>query len=916
MTAIRYRILARALFTLLFLALASLPAFAGGLVTAITGTQTAAGTFGTGTTVTYTVTLGCTGLNQGDNPGSEFSEQLPAEVTLVSATASSGTAVATIGTNTVNWDGAITAGIPVTITITATINATVGQLVGTQGLISFDADHNGTNESTTQTDGQPGAGLQQTTFVVLAAEVSGTQTMTGTFVPGGSVTLAVTLTNDGSGAQADNVGDEFVETLPAQFDFVGATPSAGAITTTTNSDDDSTIVHWNGGIPKFGSVTITINCTVRTSAGGQIATAQGIINYDANLDGTNETMVLTDDPDTNADQDANTATISSALVSASQTVTGIFVAGGKVTYTVILTNSGNGAQTDNPGDEFAETLPASLQLISANANAGTTVANGGLNQITWNGGIPAGGSVTITIKAQILAAAQPKDVISAQGDVAYDFDLNGTNEMTTQTFQPPLGEDPTPTKFTVANFDDAIFLIGTKPANFSVLANDAGTGITPTLHVAGLGAAQFGTSSTNANESVTYTPTGKIPLGSRDGFTYQVDAGDDGGYTATVSVRTMEAVAATYNGLVLPDGAGQTAQNSGLLKVTVTKTGMMTGALTLNGKKYPLVAKFDLLGVARFGPKATADFLIKRPVPRGQSPLPELRVAVHIPPVDALDTIVATITEGGQPLATGVADRAYYTAKKNPVPPLLPLPAGFAGKYTVAFPAVHAPNLGYGATEYPQGAGFGFVTVAPSGVVTVKGTLADGTPISYSNALSLSKHCPIYVALYKGKGCVTGAWLFDSSGNTDVASDGPMLWFKAGDPKATRYPGGWGVRLNCVGSLFALPPKGTIASVFTGVGATAPAGNVDFGATGGNLSAPILLSANVDAKNKVQFVSPPAGLLPKLTITLTGLVTGSLVNPDTHKVVTFKGIIVQKLQEIDGFFLGAQESGLLHVEPK
>jgi hypothetical protein len=77
--------------------------------------------------------------------------------------------VATIGTNTVTWNGAIAAGGSVTVTITATVNFGVpsGSPVNNQGVISFDADGNGTNESTAMTDDPAAAGAgNPTTFQV------------------------------------------------------------------------------------------------------------------------------------------------------------------------------------------------------------------------------------------------------------------------------------------------------------------------------------------------------------------------------------------------------------------------------------------------------------------------------------------------------------------------------------------------------------------------------------------------------------------------------------------------------------------------------------------------------------------------------------------------------------------------------
>jgi uncharacterized repeat protein (TIGR01451 family) len=120
----------------------------------ISATKQVSGSAAVGGTVTYTVTISNTGTGpQLDNPGNEFVDVLPAGLTLVSATASSGTAVATVGSNTVTWDGSIAAGASVTVTITATINAgTAGQTISNQGTVNFDADGNGSNETAVVTD--------------------------------------------------------------------------------------------------------------------------------------------------------------------------------------------------------------------------------------------------------------------------------------------------------------------------------------------------------------------------------------------------------------------------------------------------------------------------------------------------------------------------------------------------------------------------------------------------------------------------------------------------------------------------------------------------------------------------------------------------------------------------------------------
>jgi len=131
-----------------------------------------------GGTLTYTITLtNPTATTAVDSAGDEFSDVLPPQVTLVSATATSGVATANVGTNTVTWNGALAAGASVTITVTATINAGVsaGTVVSNQGTFSLDLDGNGTHEASFLTDDPATAPPSQpdpTLFTVTAAAVA------------------------------------------------------------------------------------------------------------------------------------------------------------------------------------------------------------------------------------------------------------------------------------------------------------------------------------------------------------------------------------------------------------------------------------------------------------------------------------------------------------------------------------------------------------------------------------------------------------------------------------------------------------------------------------------------------------------------------------------------------------------------
>ncbi len=106
---------------------------------------------------------------QADNPGNEFTDILPPQLTLVSATATSGTAVATVGTNTVTWNGPIAAGGAVTITIQATVDSDVaeGTVITNQGTVAYDSDGDGTNDASATTDDPAAGGAADPTAVTV-----------------------------------------------------------------------------------------------------------------------------------------------------------------------------------------------------------------------------------------------------------------------------------------------------------------------------------------------------------------------------------------------------------------------------------------------------------------------------------------------------------------------------------------------------------------------------------------------------------------------------------------------------------------------------------------------------------------------------------------------------------------------------
>ena len=262
----------------------------------ITATKVVSGaSFAPGTNVTYTVVLRNTlATAQFDNPGDEFTDVLPLPLTLVSASASSGTAVANVSSRTVTWNGSIPGNGSVTITIVASIGSSApGAVISNQGTARFDADGNGTNESSVLTDDPAVSGsADPTSFTVQEALVGVTKTVSVPRSPvpiGAAVVYTITMTNTGNAPTLNSSTLGLLDVVPGVLTVTGVTASAGTAAASGNT------VTWHGSVPAGGSVTVTIQATVTAAASGSRISNQAEFSYQT-VAGAGSTSVLSDDP--------------------------------------------------------------------------------------------------------------------------------------------------------------------------------------------------------------------------------------------------------------------------------------------------------------------------------------------------------------------------------------------------------------------------------------------------------------------------------------------------------------------------------------------------------------------------------------------------------------------------------------------
>jgi uncharacterized repeat protein (TIGR01451 family) len=256
-----------------------------------------------------------------------------------------------------------------------------------------------------------------------------------TATAGGTVTYTITASNAGpSNAAGASVTDTFPASLTCTWSCVGA---GGGTCTAAGSGNIADTVN----LPAAGNVVYTASCSISVLATGTLSNTATVATPGGVTDPA---------PANNSATDTDTLLPPPAVsVTGTKTVSGSFVVGGTITYSITLTNAGPGNQGDNPGSELTDVLPSTLALVSATASSGVAVPNLGTNTVDWDGAIPAGGSVTITIQATILASAAGTTVTN-QGTILYDADGNGSNEASGLTDDPGVGGPDDATSFIVA----------------------------------------------------------------------------------------------------------------------------------------------------------------------------------------------------------------------------------------------------------------------------------------------------------------------------------------------------------------------------------------------------------------------------------------------------------------------------------
>jgi hypothetical protein len=191
------------------------------------------------------------------------------------------------------------------------------------------------------------------------------------------------------------------------------------------------------------------------------------------------------------------------------------------------------------------------------------------------------------------------------------------------------------------------------------------------------------------------------------------------------------------------------------------------------------------------------------------------------------------------------------------------------------------------------------LTVDPLGNLTASGSLADGTKISQKTFVSATGLWPFYQGLYSGHGSIFGWLSITDMPESDI--EGTVTWFKFPQPKTKYYPLGFTNQAGVAASHYLFTNNVPLLNF--------GAGQVWLSA--GNLSQVFTNFVTLETNNKVIGTN-------KFTLTITtssGLFKGTALSPDTGKPISFNGVILQKQNYGEGFFLGTNETGLVFFGP-
>lgn len=370
----------------------------------------------------------------------------------------------------------------------------------------------------------------------------------------------------------------------------------------------------------------------------------------------------------------------------------------------------------------------------------------------------------------------------------------------------------------------------------------------------------------------------------------------------------------TFHGLLSPQGNTAVSNNSvGYFTGTlIPATGALSGKLILGGGTTPVT------GII-YGNNSVV-------FKQGSKPSSTLKIneSRSLALMHGTQGITMNIIEGASLVAAGLAERAHYNGTTLKVPAAMlsrtaPKSPLSKGTFNVALPA-KVQNPVIDTHNYPQGTGYGVLTLGSNGLVTFAGTLADGSAFTASSALVTSSMFPFFSQLItpgaassvKG-GSLSGSMMVDPTQPHSDVMGIILRWIRPAVTQSTGttpaalatqlYTAGWpaGIRLDAVGTFY--DKRMTLQETLDLGTLSISSNNSQLFFTSPELANAISVRNFAIIGNTVTKISQTDKNLTLRASAASGLFSGTFTPSWTNfaKAPAFKGILLQKGDDPRGY---------------
>lgn len=343
--------------------------------------------------------------------------------------------------------------------------------------------------------------------------------------------------------------------------------------------------------------------------------------------------------------------------------------------------------------------------------------------------------------------------------------------------------------------------------------------------------------------------------------------------TATFIANPFAPVAGKFTG-GFHDTNAVALESSGLATVTLRTSGAFSGTIRQAQRRLSFGGRFDLDGRAAVS------------IPRKGTNALTLELTLDL---IGGGSISCRISDG---LWSGefVADKAVFHSRTNPA-------TNFAGRYTMLLPGAEDGDLA------PIGDGYASVSISASGIVTVTGSLADGTAFAQRGPLSHKGRFALFEVIYRGRGMLVGQMTCRPVPDSGSDIDGAAHWLRPAGQKPSSYTNGFLMSSALIGSAFSQPEASSILGLTEA--------DVIFNL--GNGHDPVTNSVVFVTGNRITNNGP--GSLSIFVSSRSGVFRGMTDMGASSRKVPFKGVMLQRQQMGGGYFHQTNSIGNVYVGP-